>query len=397
MKKSTFFDFLNRHSGRDFDAFLEHAREDVDYIDWHGYCLPMAYGDASAEYKAVRNTCALFDASPVKKYRISGSDAGWFLDQVMVRRMSSKKNMRVSYAIFCNSDGMLRDDGLLYKFAEDDYLLMVSELDHDDYFSTVSGRFKDLKIDEVSTSLSGLAIQGPQSCKVLDCMGFTSIEVLKPFEIKEFVFKGGKVSVARVGFTADLGYELWFEPQLSQNIEQAIKAAEYKLGIRLNGYGLTALNVLRIEGGFIVPGWDTAQTFEDDAYERTPNELGLAWAVELNRAENFIGKSALLKEKDAGARFQIKGFTLNQDCKPEDWAALYAIVEGEARQVGTCPSVAWSDGLKRWLIMASVDVKLYHPELACHVLIGDQKISCRPAKLPFVKYDRYRRVPASVK
>jgi len=397
MKKSTFFDFLNRHGNHDFDTFLKNAKEDIDYIDWHGFCLPMTYGDPATEYKAVRNACALFDASPVKKYRVSGADAGKFLDQVMVRRMSAKKPMRVSYAIFCNPDGMLRDDGLLYKFAEDDYLLMVSELDHENYFSTVSSRLNDLQIDEVSTSLSGLAIQGPKSCTILKQMGFTAIEKVKPFEIKEFTFSDDKVSVARVGFTADLGYELWFKPQLSQAIEQAFKETESKLSIGINGYGLKALNALRIEGGFIVPGWDTAQTFEDNAYERTPAELGLSWAVDLDRNDDFMGKSALLRERETGPRFKIMGFTIDQECSLEDWMALYASVDGEARQVGTCPSVAWSYGLKCWLIIASIDVKLSHPSLEYYVQIGEQQISCRKENLPFVKYDRYREIPAPVK
>ena len=142
MKKSTFYDFLNRHADDDFESFINRAKEDVDYINWHDFCLPMAYADTAAEYKAVRSTCALFDASPVKKYQFTGIDAGAFLDAVMTRPMSRKKSMHAGYAVFCNEDGMLRDDGLLYKFAEDNYLLMVSELDHDEYFEQlVDGRF----------------------------------------------------------------------------------------------------------------------------------------------------------------------------------------------------------------------------------------------------------------
>jgi hypothetical protein len=87
MKKCTFFDFLNRYSDDDFESFLARSEEDVDYIDWNGYCLTMAYTDAAVEYHAVRTGCALFDASPVKKYRFSGADAGQFLDAVLTRRV----------------------------------------------------------------------------------------------------------------------------------------------------------------------------------------------------------------------------------------------------------------------------------------------------------------------
>jgi glycine cleavage system aminomethyltransferase T len=107
IKKSTFFDFLNRYTDYDYDVFLAGATEDVDYINWHGYCLIAAYGDKSSEYNAVRNSCALFDASPIKKYKISGTDAGAFLDAVMTRQISRQKSMRVIYATLCNENGML--------------------------------------------------------------------------------------------------------------------------------------------------------------------------------------------------------------------------------------------------------------------------------------------------
>lgn len=289
---------------------------------------------------------------------------------------------------------MLRDDGLLYKFAEDNYLLMVSELDHDEYFEIKSNQFENLTIDEVSSSLSGLALQGPQSCTVLNHMGLAGIENLKPFEIKEYAFKDKCLVVARVGFTADLGYELWFEPALNKDVENAIRGAQSLLGIDINGYGLTALNALRLEGGFVVPGWDTAQTFEDSKYERTPTELGLSWVVDLDQKGDFIGKNALLKERDEGQRFHIMGFTLDQECDLEEGIELLALVDGVTKNVGTCPSMAWSYGLSCWVGLASVQSEFYGKTFDFHIHIKGQDIKCRPAKLPFVNLDRYRAVPA---
>jgi len=400
MKKSTFFDFLNRYRIDDFESYLARSEEDIDFINWHDYCLPMTYSDAVSEYKAVRSTCALFDASPIKKYRISGADAGNFLDAVMTRQMSRQKSMRVSYAVLCNEDGMLLDDGLLYKFSEDNYLLMVSEIDHDKHFAKVSNHFNDLKIDEVSPSLSGLAFQGPKSCEILNHMGFSSIEILKPFEIKIFSFGDGNITVARVGFTADLGFEIWFEPQLNTAVEQAIRDTEATLNIKIDGYGLKALNALRLEGGFIVPGWETAQTFEDNEFERTPTELGLSWIVDLDRKEDFIGKTALLKERKQGPRFKTIGLTLDTaiglDSDVQDGIDVFAVIHGDVLNIGTIPSVAWSYGLRCWLGLASVKSGLDNANLEYHVQIGDEQITCRQMNLPFVKFDRYRQVPASL-
>ncbi|MDA9761832.1 aminomethyltransferase family protein [Desulfobacterales bacterium] len=398
MKKSAFFDFFNRHAHIDFESFLTVSKENIDYINWHDYCLPMTYGDEASEYKAVRNACALFDASPVKKYKISGADAGLFIDVVMTRPMSKQKPLRVGYAVLCNEDGMLLDDGLLYKFSEDNYLLMVSEIDHADHFAKVSNRFDDLKIDEISPFLSGLAFQGPKSCAVLSCIGFSGIENLKPFEIKPFAFGNATVTIARVGFTADLGYEIWFEPELNKAVEQAIRHAETTLNITIDGYGLKALNALRLEGGFIVPGWETAQTFEDNEMERTPTELGLSWIVDLDRKEDFIGKTALLKEREQGPRFKTIGLTLDTtiglESDVEDGMDIFAVINGEILDVGTIPCVAWSYGLKCWLGLASVRPSTYSAKLKYHVQIGNEQIACRQMDLPFVTLSRYRQVPA---
>jgi aminomethyltransferase len=399
MKKSAFFDFFNRNNDNNFESFLAQSKEDIDYINWHDYCLPMSYGDEVSEYKAVRSTCALFDASPIKKYEITGMDAGKFLDAIMTRRMSRQKAMRVIYATFCNEDGMLLDDGLLYKFSEDNYLLMVSELDHDEHFAKVSHRF-DVRINEISPTLSGLAVQGPKSCEVLNCMGFTSIENLKPFEIKEFDFSGEKVTIARAGFTADLGYELWFEPKLNKTLEKAVIATESTLNIKINGYGVTALNALRLEGGFIVPGWDTAQTFEDNEYERTPAELGISWTVDLDRSEDFIGKAALIEEKKNGPRYKTMGLTfelsMDQEDDAEDGMKIYSVIEGKVLNVGTLPTIAWSYELKCWLGIASIQSDYLKGYFEYHVQIGGEQIACCRKKMPFVEFDRYRKVPAQI-
>jgi aminomethyltransferase len=394
VKKSTFFDFLNRYTDYDFKTFWASSKEDVHYIDWHGFCLTMSYGNAASEYNAVRNTCALFDASPIKKYKFTGADAGPFLDVIMTRQMSRQKPMHVIYATLCNENGMLLDDGLLYKYAEDDYLLMISEMDHDEHFAKASIEFNDLLIEEVTPSLSGLAVQGPKSCAVLASMGFSSIEKIQPFEIKFYNLYNSKVIVSRVGFTADLGYEVWFEPGLNKTIEQAIHDAETTLDFQIAGYGLKALNALRLEGGFIVPGWETAQTFENDEYERTPAELGIAWTVDLNRTDDFIGKAALLKEKENGQRYKTIGLTIGKRCEIEDGATLYSVIDGVPRQVGTLPSVAWSYELDCYVTLASIRFNLLQLDSQYYIEIDGQQIDCHEVKLPFVKFNRYRQTPA---
>lgn len=85
LTKSPFFDFLNRREAVDFRRYLQESKEDSDYIEWNGFLLPNDYGDAEIEYRAIRESCALFDVSPLRKYRIRGTGSGAFLDRLLTR------------------------------------------------------------------------------------------------------------------------------------------------------------------------------------------------------------------------------------------------------------------------------------------------------------------------
>ena len=86
--ESPFFKFLNRRDSVDFDEFLRVSIEDTDYINWNDRVLPQDYGDAKLEYQAIRENCALFDVTPLRKYEIGGAGAGEFLDHLLTRPVS---------------------------------------------------------------------------------------------------------------------------------------------------------------------------------------------------------------------------------------------------------------------------------------------------------------------
>ena len=392
-KKSVFYDFLARYSGTDFETYMAVSEPDRDYLNWNGYTLPYVFTDEEQEYSAVREGCALFDATPANKYRISGSDAGALLDYMTTRTMSALPPMRATYAIWCNPDGMLNDDAMLFKRADDDYLLMAAEVDHLDYLTELSERFTDVHVVDESEVWAGLAVQGARSCAVLVAVGFDGLQDLPPYGIRYFDLAGGTVMVARVGFTGDLGYEIWFDRGLVPAVTKALEAAQKALGIRIAGYGLTTIQLCRMESGMIVPGWDTAQTFEDPAAERSPFELGLGWNVDLEREGDFVGKQALTAELERGSRFALKGFEIDSDCELLDGADVFADLGGERVKVGTLPSVSWSHPRAGWIGLASL-LSGYREVSDAFVVVDDERVPCRIVGLPFVQIPARRMVPA---
>ncbi len=395
LKKSVFFDFLNRRADVDFERFMVESVEDEHYINWNEYALAYDYGDAETEYFAIRNSCALFDVSPIRKIHVSGVGAGAFFDRLLTRPVSDLPAMRATYTVFCNDDGSLKDDAILYKYDDDDYLLMPSDVDHSPYFESVCRRFgvSDVKFTECTDAWAGVAIQGPLSATVLRTMGFETVDQLRPFDVRDYELNGGRVRISRMGFTADLGYECWFEPGLANAFVQKIESARSSMDIALPGYGLGALQACRLEGGFIVAGWDCATELEPQAgFERSPYELGLGWLVNLDAAD-FVGRDALREQKENGHRYTLRRFEIDKNAQPDDGAELYAEVNGRDTPVGIVNCSSWSWGLNKMIGNASIESE--HAELDdAWIPINGERLKMNLSRGPLVNFERRNQVPA---
>jgi aminomethyltransferase len=397
LKKSIFFDFLNRRAETDFQSFMAVSTEDEQYINWNEFVLPHDYGDAEAEYVAIRNSCAIFDVSPIRKIRVSGVDAGAFLDRLLTRPVSSLPAMRATYTVFCEENGNLKDDAILYKYADDDYLIMPSDINHSPYFQSLCDRFQlsDVTFTEYTDALAGIAVQGPLSAAVLSNMGFDGIENVKPFEVRDYELAGGAIRISRMGFTADLGYECWFEPGLADAFTQSIDTARSSLDIAIPGYGLGALQACRLEGGFIVAGWDCATEAEPQpGFERSPYELGLGWLVNLDAAD-FVGRAALREQKSNGHRFTLRSFEMDEDSLPDDGANIFSGQDDDADVVGIVNCSSWSWGLEKTIGNASIESE--HSNLdEVWIEVDGARHRTKLSRGPLVTLERRNQVPAAI-
>ena len=376
---------------------MENAQQDTDYIDWNGFALPFDYGNAEQEYFAIRESCAIFDVTPLRKYRIKGPEAGAFLDYLLSRPVSTATNQRSIYVVYCNEDGSVKDDAILHKYADDDYLLLPSDIDHSVYFYSLLEQLniQDISIVDCTYDLHSLAIQGPMSATVLQHMGIKGIESLNPFEIQSYPFDSGVMRVTRVGFTADLGYECWFEPELDGAVAEAVKSARNTLGISIPGYGLTALDACRLEGGFIVAGWDfSTEADPQPGFERTPFELGLGWMVNLNAGE-FVGKRALMEQHESGPGFCLRSFELGDGRTPEDGTSVYTMVDGDKVEIGQINCSAWSWGLQATIGNVSVRSQYQDVEAASFDIDGES-LDIRLSQGPLRKFAVSRQSPAPI-
>lgn len=395
VKKSVFFDLFSRHRDIDLDDFLRTRREGEDYIVWNDYVIPNDFGDPESEYHAIRNCCAMFDVTPIRKYRIHGSDASVFLDHLLTRPVTTFPLMRVIYVAFCNEDGTLKDDAILYKLSDDDYLLMPSEMDHAAHFESLRQKLglNNVSIEDRKESLAGVSLQGPASTTVLHRWGFKGIEQLEPFEVRDYALGDGNIRISRMGFTADLGYECWFDPKLYEAFETGLLSVRKSMGVDIPGYGITAMETCRIEGGFIVPGWDCAtELFPSPGFERTPYELALGWLVDLDQVD-FVGRDALRERKKDGHRFALRGFTIETRTEPDEEATLHATIDGEVVEIGTMPCRSYSWGMERIIGNASIQ-RPYADLKEAWTTIGGERLSVALKRGPLIDLPRRTQLPA---
>jgi len=339
--------------------FHERARElsQLDsFVPWAGYSTVDVFTSVEQEYFAIRNASSLYDLTPMVKYRISGADALRFLNRLVTRDIRKVGPGRVAYAVWCDDAGHLIDDGTVFCIAPNEYRLCTGERQLDWLRASAIGF--DVEIREVTEDVAALAVQGPTSAKLLKAVGLAGVERLKPFGHGEFTMPGGAgagaipMMVSRTGFTGDLGYELWMQPADAEAVWDALMEVGRTRAVR--PVGSRALNMARIEAGFVLPNLDfvsAAHTLYLGT-ERSPLELGLAWLVDFNKG-HFTGRRALLAEQARGPRRRLVGLDI-EGTKPAHNALLYSARSGK-KEAGSVTSATWSPTCKRNLALAMVE------------------------------------------
>ena len=218
-----------------------------DWYRWAGYKVVRQYTNAELEYTAMRNTAGVIDITPMHKYKIKGPQAKAFINKLITRDISAIKNNQVVYAMWCNEDGYIVDDGTVFCFNENDFTICCAERNLNWFEDTAIGY--DVTIEDISKTIAALAFQGPLSCKILHMLGAKEIENLKPFDFGNYQLNNKEVMISRTGFSGDLGYELWMDPSIATEVWDDLFSFNHFY--KIMAAGLTALEMVRIEAGFV--------------------------------------------------------------------------------------------------------------------------------------------------
>ena len=373
---------------------------------WGGYYAVCRFGESHLpEYWAFREACGVTDVTPLYKYDVRGRDAARLLSRMMVRNLADLRVGRVAYACWCDPAGKVIDDGTVTRLGEEHFFVTAAEPSLS-WMSRV-GRRLDVEISDVSEKIAALSLQGPTSREILRQCSDADVDRLKFFGTTRAKLDGAELRISRTGYTGDLGYELWCDATDAVRVWDAVMDAGRSYGIQ--PAGIDALDMARIEAGFIMLGVDyySAPHVTIDARRSTPYEIGLDWCVELER-DPFIGQDALRDEVKRGPAWQTVGIEADW-VELEDLYEHYGLPPGlvptASRQsiplysgdrfAGQVTSSVWSPLLKRQIGIASVQAP--HASLGTglrleHTVLYERRtVAARVVEKPFFDPERKRK------
>ena len=350
-----------------------HEKLGAKIVEFAGFLMPIHYSSIIAEHKAVRDSVGVFDVSHMGEIIITGEKAKDFVQYITVNDVSKLYPGRVQYSAMCYKDAGIVDDLLVYKFADDKFLLVVNASNIEKDFSWMNENNKfGVALENKSDEYSLIAVQGPNSNKTLQkiCDKVTNLEYYHFFEAK---VAGVEMILSRTGYTGELGYELYFkgDEKTAEHIWNNIFEAGKEFNIQ--PVGLAARDSLRLEMGFMLYGNDIDKT-------TNPLEAGLGWITKLNK-ENFIGRDVLLKVKSEGLSRKFVAMLGNDKSFPRHG---YEIKAGNKR-IGEVTSGTVSPVLEKPIAMGYVDVSQATEGNEVNIVVRGRETTVKIVKIPFIK------------
>lgn len=271
-------------------------------VPFAGWEMPVQYPTGiSAEHKAVRTGAGLFDVSHMGEFIVRGERALEFCNYMVSNDVSRIVEGQAQYAGLLNERGTFVDDLLTYRFA-DRMMFVVNasnapkDLEHILGYADQFG----VEVEDVSSSMALLALQGPDAERVLQPLTPADLAGIKTYHcVEEMVAGVPDVIVSRTGYTGEAGFELYLPAERAVEVWQAITRDSSVVPC-----GLGARDTLRLEAGLLLYGNDIDDTV-------TPLEAGLGWTVKMQKGD-FVGREALAAQKEAGVQRKLVGFTFEE-------------------------------------------------------------------------------------
>jgi aminomethyltransferase len=357
-----------------YDSHVERGGRIVEFA---GYLMPVSFEGIVAEHERVRRKVGLFDVSHMGEIELTGSDALKFADYAVTNNVGRMNDGQICYTVCCNAEGRVLDDLLVYRFSPERILFVVNAVNatkiHEHLLRIRKG---DVEIANLSPHIGQIAVQGPASRELLLGNAIFAplggrLKEMPYYTFLTFEHEGEEIILSRTGYTGELGYEIYLPTAMTAEVWRRLLADGKSLGAAPIGLG--ARDTLRFEPCYCLYGHEIDE-------ETSPLEAGLSWVVKLKK-DDFLGRAALLAEKEAGPARRLIGLELTERGIPRQGCPVYYKDE----MAGCVTSGTFSPTLQRSLAMALVksDVPADAADLA--IGIRGKSVPAVAAEMPFYK------------
>lgn len=354
-----------------FDVYKNFGGKTIDFGGWE---LPVQFSSIKEEHEAVRTKAGLFDVSHMGEIEVKGPDSLLYLQKMMTNDISKLKIGAAQYTAMCYENGGTVDDLLVYKMAEDDYLLVVNASNTEKDFDWLESHLEgEVTIKNISEKMAQLALQGPLAEEILQRLTGEDLSGIGNFKFQENVtINGKKALVSRTGYTGEDGFEIYCASEDAVELWNTILEVGKEDG--LVPCGLGARDTLRFEATLALYGQELSADI-------TPYEAGIGFAVKLNKEVDFIGKDSLLKQKENSIPRKLVGIEMIERGIPRHG---YPVFHGETR-VGEVTTGTQSPTLKKNIGLALVDKDFSEIGTELEIEIRGKKVKASIVPTPFYK------------
>ena len=354
----------------------QHRAHGAKLVDFAGWEMPIQYASVVDEYYTVRSKAGLFDVSHMGRLTVAGSGSCAFLQRMTTNDVARLGVGQAQYSMICNERGGIKDDIFIYRIKDSEYLLCVNASNREKILGWIrehSTANDACQVEDRTSSLAQIAIQGPVSRDILLAVGADNVSELTMHHACESQLDDITCFVARTGYSGELGYEINVPAEQAVKLWQRLLLNGERKGLKPAGLG--ARDLLRLEMGYLLYGNDIGE-------ETTPIEAGSDWVVNFQKG-NFIGGPALKAQAQTGPARRFVAFELLEKAVPRHG---FKILDSSSSQpIGEVTSGNLSPLLQKGIGLGYVPAALATPETAIAIEIRGKIIPAVIVKPPFYK------------
>lgn len=351
----------------------KHIELGAKMVPFAGYSMPLQYAGLMIEHKAVREAVGMFDVSHMGEFFVRGPQALALIQKVTSNDAAKLTIGDAQYSCFPNDQGGIVDDLLVYRMADEEYMLVVNASNIEKDWNWMNQQ-NDMgaELDNPSDNYSLFAVQGPLATQVLQRLTDIDLSAIKYYNFQISTMATiSDVIISATGYTGAGGFELYVKNENAIALWDAVMEAGAAENIQPVGLG--ARDTLRLEMGFALYGNDINDT-------TSPLEAGLGWITKFTK--DFINSKALLAQKEAGITRKLIGFEMLERGIPRK---DYTILGAEGKEIGMVTSGGQSPTLGKGIGLGYVAKGNTRKGTEIFIQIRKKRVRAVVVRPPFIK------------